>query len=556
VLVNYYHPILDSNGEIVSFITNIFTATSLTSQLQFFVKNIEGAEAYIIEMGTRNIVASSDATAALLTVDSVTNTATMIDVRDYTNVLISESAKELLSKYGNMFEHLDRDNINELRYFSKARGNAVWCDAQYLNGGDGLDWVLVLSISQHEFVGRYISAVSAALGISAVIGVGGLIIAVIAAYLIAKPLVSIVKEISYLEDMELDQIAVHPISIFAEIASIQGNFYTVVRRLIEYKAFLPSSVLQRDYGVEDVHEVESDFPIEKRSSVASIQESHSNSTTTSSHLAYRHFALGLESSDSCTLTAKLNGFNTLFQVYSPSEAVNWYGRVLEAVERCARISKGVLIHFDTNEFVIHWTSHAPSRHMLHCAQSMSEVIHNLIHQSGTSETDLSISIAVVFALTRYGNIGNKNMRKFCVLGPSPDISKKLATLSSKLKIGVVICDSLKIVNEKQFITRPIGYIKTESGSVLIHQNMGRKESINDEWMYEMERDKKHNQHEPYCNAFAFMEEKEYGAAFTILEELVESDPTDPLKKRLFELCQQAIQESCEHPKDLLTISDV
>jgi class 3 adenylate cyclase len=571
ILLEYIAPKLDGHGVVEAYSTYTLTAVTLSYQLKSYANNIDGADAFIIDISTGNIVGCSDMDTPII----VKSTLAMIQAKDFGNPLISRTAIALAEEYGDKYSSLH--GRGRFKYYHKELSALVDVTVSKYNGGSGLDWVLVLCVKEMELVGESIGGISGAIVGSVIIIAVALVIGLLYTILIVQPLKSFVVQLEYLETMQLDLVTDYPLSKFSEIAKMQGTFYHVVSRLREYKSFLPSHLLARDFGEEDdnhnddkslgiANSGKSSFSLSKASD-SETGSKMSGSSRRSSDKKRQMLALGLQFSKGCVATIRITNMKELFTQFTPMEIVVQHGALLAEVERAVKRTRGINASFNDHKFTIVWLDSSSNYVQLacHCCLMIQEGLKNMNHSG--KENMLNVEIAIASGELVFGNMGTKHKRQFTIFGPVDTLSKTMVSINREWEVSTLVNEDLMKKTSHLFTYRPIAQIYSSGNhtttsssekqeSTRVYQLIGRKIVKQDEWMYELSAKEKQD-YDQYIQGYELFMEGKYQESKEAFAEHLKMNEDDFATLKMIQLCQFALEDSSScatSPADRLTYS--
>jgi hypothetical protein len=464
-------------------------STSFNIALENFSKRIAGSCAYLVDI-TSGLMISS-AISSLLLVDTNAYPLRVLTPLEVDSQLIKDSISSIQKHYGKNYEKLSDKERIQLKYYQS--DNVLFISATVLKRDNGLNMLIVYVVPRRSFIGRYVGFVSTALVISAIVGIIGAIVGIVISVLVSLPLAKLVKQMSYLETMQLHEVREYPVSSLSEIATIQATFYVVVSRLKEYKAFLPSYVLARDFG-QDNSEKDTATDIQRMGTGTSFTESilsSSRRSSTASDISGAKFDtsfnLGLAVSKTTILTVNISLDMSKFL---PMEIVTQHGLLLRAVEIAGGNTHATLIHFDEHSFILFWYDSSKSNKLaIQCAFTIRDNFNKLQKRLEKENQDLmnmSITIGIDSSENYSGNIGTKVKRQFVTFGTCSNNSRELCLLNKTWGTDILISEAvLSYSILESFITRPIGTFTIDRNNIVVHQVTDKRHIHSDEWMYEV-----------------------------------------------------------------------
>jgi class 3 adenylate cyclase/type IV secretory pathway VirB3-like protein len=490
---------------------------------------------------------------------------------EYQNELLAYAAKLLREQYGDNYEEIKlepgKDSGSILVHNSKL-GGAILVDFQLYTDGYGIEWLVVLAITRSSFIGGYRSGVIIVGVISVIVTLVALVIGLICSVVIVRPLHTLQQKMKLVEYMQLQSCSILKLSNFKEVRNMQYSFLVMVRKLQEYKAFLPSYVLERDFGhlVDDEEHkdgtnIELSHTNKEVPSTSSKKSRISNSSDTdlsimSPRATAKHnsLALGLTVKQISILVLTINNFKGKVIGLSNEELVLLHGRFLNEVSRIATQTRGDLLSFDETTFVVTWgTIHAiPNLTSRPCSTALSlitfvEHLNMQLSQDGFIDP-ITISIGISSGEARVGNMGTRAKRAMKVFGTCEEQARVLCEMNSHWKTSILT--STLVHNEvcHHFQLRPLGKLSINNNDpVAVFELVDKIEFTHGEWMYEMvQKETIDGTNKAFSIADELAQEGKLFAAKEALEVYLSQNPTDTVATRLIEIYSQAIDLGKTH----------
>ncbi len=243
IWINYYAFYYNSTTQKNDYMAHgAFIATTMSNEVKTLTDTIPGSVIIMFERASANIIASSDIANNMLVNDG---SYSLVDARLYNNTVCATAARYVDNTYGFRKIGEAKNNMTEKGSFSFfSGGNKYVANFQYVTDGEGIEWIILMTIPETAFIGKYISSIAVMAAVSFAIMVLGTLTGLIATFLLIKPLYTLVQKMSLVETMDFEALGDYGkrLSLFGEVRSIQTAFLLMVEKLKEYKAFLPSSV--------------------------------------------------------------------------------------------------------------------------------------------------------------------------------------------------------------------------------------------------------------------------------------------------------------------------
>mmetsp|Transcript_7912 Transcript_7912/g.11737 ORF Transcript_7912/g.11737 Transcript_7912/m.11737 type:complete len:887 (+) Transcript_7912:186-2846(+) len=561
---------------------------------QFLSKNIRtDAVAFILDVNdygsgaSNTYIASSVASTSndLADLEKGKHSPELFTVSNYPNELIKSIGAEVVKRPALTSGSLDSFVVgtHDVDVFD------------FTNAG-GLKWKVVHALPTTAFI-------QAPLIIGIITGIISLIITILAltcgiltSVMIARPLMRLILEMSYVQKMKLDRINTTRLSYFNEIRQIQKAFYYMTDKLKEYKAFLPSNLLPSNVETEktpllakskDKTMVKSmgndasfaslgqaDEADSEVGSILSYQSSNINAInqakkkggflnrfngsfagSIASTVATARFNRQIEQKAVSTLHLQIAGFDRIVtRGFSPRDFVEQHGTLLDDIISIAGRQKGSICDFDSSGFVLGFNTTIPSKdHPTKACQTAIlirrklELLNKSWLESAKDEIHLHMGITTGECFV--GNIGSSQSKKPAVFGEPYEVASSFSTLCADLGVDVVIDEEtdkrIPHTNKEMYQTRPLDLIRipkiSTTTTYMAIQLLDHLKFEGDEWMYEMQNLARMKKYEPCVEAFQAFQRGDIEESLKIIAKYQESHPEEDEQlvrmKRLFSQCK-------------------
>eukprot|EP01065_Artemidia_motanka_P044145 TRINITY_DN6239_c0_g1_i2.p1 TRINITY_DN6239_c0_g1~~TRINITY_DN6239_c0_g1_i2.p1 ORF type:complete len:719 (+),score=234.58 TRINITY_DN6239_c0_g1_i2:1316-3472(+) len=345
---------------------------------------------------------------------------------------------------------------------------------------------------------------------------------------IIRPLLQLEFEMAEVACMHLERIDVEraPHSL-EEVGNMQKSFYIMVNNLIEYRNYMPKSILVEDDEEED--EVMDDDNQSSKGGSNTVRSSQSPNASKSdmSQALPRHRSsmmsskmAGTEKSQSVLLRDqaphKPAGLGEGLKKKSISVCVlniqNWHQHMegasdmgagsfsavlLMMLEAVTAPSKGVPETFNGDRLTVSWNAvKACNVHKPKCidtAYAIQTKLHSKEVEQG--KKGIHVSVACVTGDARVGNIGCPGMKKFSLMSPVVTWLYALERAGRRLSEVFVVDRWMFQETKNNYLYRAAEYAqytKRNPKPMLIYSLTGAKSASEDEWMYQLEEGEKND----------------------------------------------------------------
>jgi class 3 adenylate cyclase len=506
----------NSDGGISSTVTLILDGLEqLAKDIQ---KHMDGGIFFIMDRQSGKLLATSETTTDLY--ETVNSVDEILQATDSDHSFINQVATNLNEKYGNKFTSVHHTpNTPLLTHFSTKSEGLTYVGTMSITNGQGLDIILVLATPTLRLYGNvFVALVVVMVFTSLLVPFAGSLGWIQASRVVSNS-IDVDDMLRVIVTFKLEQVPIPKWSYITEYDRTRTSLYQVALKLIEYKAYLPSYILQRDFGVEDNTKTDKvrrgsliqEFRRPRSSSVDTNSSGNSLSKSTETF----KFSLGLDSLHTCIMIVQVQQYEEALNRLTPTEYVRKHGVLLNIVERAATKFRGTMTHFNQKGFVICWNNHTHrTMKTLSCEAAL------LIQTCFTSEEGMNISIGIAHESSYIGNIGTNTKKKYISFGKADKLAKIACSLCEEWGCGILVTETVTTKVADNFVLRPICSIQTKFAAeqTRLFQVVRFKQMKDDEWMYELEAKKKHEEYVKYCEAYRLFEVREFEKARELFEQ--------------------------------------
>eukprot|EP00756_Hemistasia_phaeocysticola_P020273 Hpha_TRINITY_DN15710_c3_g2::TRINITY_DN15710_c3_g2_i1::g.41677::m.41677 len=372
---------------------------------------------------------------------------------------------------------------------------------------------------------------------------------------IIRPLLELEYEMAEVATMHLETIDTdrtpHKLE---EVGNMQRSFFIMVKNLIEYRNYMPQSVLQ-DLE-EDEEEEEEQSETRRSTDAASTKKSQAQSGVSTaskrkSSAAQSKMSRMSQSQRSVLLRDKPQQKNSAMEGGLKKKPVSlvvinlksWH-KAAEVLTDCSEAHAGILSTilevlnpaskavpetFCGDRITISWNAvkacgtHRPKAvevaEAIDKKLKMSENIVSLMKGEA-----IETSIAVVTGEVRAGNAGCMGMKKFTFFSPNVTWLYALERIGKKAGCSFVADQFIFNETKNNYYFRTVELVRFEKRSpknLTVHEMTGKKEAGEDEWMYQLEEGEKSDPNAAWNN-FVAAAIKGDGEAADLLAKLKDS----------------------------------
>ena len=323
--------------------------------------------------------------------------------------------------------------------------------------------------------------------VTAVAVIGLLAIAVVFTRYITSPLLKLGSEMASVAVMDLEAVDTgRAVSQLSEVGMMQRSFVTMVANLVEYRNYMPQSVLVN----ESQDEEESLKSRNSHTTVASGGSSPTGSTASmvqNSEVVQTQKALlrveGMKKKKVSLAHMNVVAWHAFCKKHKDAEVLSAHGGVIERILVAVQHNKGVCDTFAGDKILATFNAFAPSAtHRVACVKAA--------HEAAAALGDVhKISYGCATGEARVGNMGCNGMKKVSILGQCMSWVVVLERWNKKRNLPGVIDRILSREVEGQVLVRCEGavlYEKHSEKAEPVYAVKGLCSSENEEWMYQLE----------------------------------------------------------------------
>ena len=361
--------------------------------------------------------------------------------------------------------------------------------------------------------------------VTAVAVIGLLAIAVVFTRYITSPLLKLGSEMASVAVMDLEAVDTgRAVSQLSEVGMMQRSFVTMVANLVEYRNYMPQSVLVNDSDKEEESVTES--ARDQRSQSGRSTRSHTTTRTQSSVVttqAQKALLRVEELKKKKVSLAHMNvvSWHAFIKKHKDSEVLSAHAGVIERILTAVQHNKGVCDTFSGDKMLATFNAFVPKPS--HCASCVKAA-----HEAATALGDVhTISYGCTTGEARVGNMGCNGMKKVSILSQSMSWVVALERWNRMNDLPGVIDRNLSRETEGQVVLRCAGavlYEKFSEKAQTVFAVKGLCSSENEEWMYQLE-SASNNPHALWNEVFEHIIRQDFEKASSLLDSVAQDQRT-------------------------------
>ena len=342
-----------------------------------------------------------------------------------------------------------------------------------------------------------------------------LAIAVVFTRYITSPLLKLGSEMASVAVMDLEAVDTgRAVSQLSEVGMMQRSFVTMVANLVEYRNYMPRSVLVNDSEQEVC---DTDTIQEETSNSGTF--SHSDETPSEAVMQNQKALLrvdGMKRKKVSLAHMNVVSWHAFIQKHKDAEVLSAHGGVIERILAAVQHQRGVCDTFAGDKMLATFNAFVPSAsHRVSCVQAA----HNAAKALGDAH---KISYGCTTGEARVGNMGCNGMKKVSILSQSMSWVVVLERWNRMNDLPGVIDQNTSRAVEGQVVLRCEGavlYEKLSDKAQVVYAVKGLVNMKNEEWMYQLEALAQSNPHALWNEAFAHIIAQEFGQAAFVLDSI-------------------------------------
>ena len=343
-----------------------------------------------------------------------------------------------------------------------------------------------------------------------------LAIAVVFTRYITSPLLKLGSEMASVAVMDLEAVDTgRAVSQLSEVGMMQRSFVTMVANLVEYRNYMPQSVLVNDSEQsEEVSGTESATRDTKSQSALS-QRSHTQSSAEVTQTQKTLLRVeGLKKKRVSLAHMNVVSWHDFCKNRKDAEVLAAHGGVMERILVAVQHNKGVCDTFSGDKMLATFNAFVPSAsHRVACVKAA--------HEAATALGDThKISYGCTTGEARVGNMGCNGMKKVSILAQCMSWVVVLERWNKKHNLPGVVDRILSRELEGQVALRCAGavlFAKLSDKAQVVYAVKGLCSVANEEWMYQLESAETNNPHALWNEAFEHIIKQDFGQASALLE---------------------------------------
>eukprot|EP01060_Flectonema_neradi_P013421 TRINITY_DN20181_c0_g1_i1.p1 TRINITY_DN20181_c0_g1~~TRINITY_DN20181_c0_g1_i1.p1 ORF type:complete len:859 (+),score=157.18 TRINITY_DN20181_c0_g1_i1:73-2577(+) len=381
-----------------------------------------------------------------------------------------------------------------------------FASAANFNDGHGIDWYIVSVVDRHYVLGEVDRATEATrisiesetasiddqlkqdrlVMILVIVGVAIFLMTAsfFAVLGVTKPIFTLKEEMASVAVMKLEIVDEDRSgSIFNEIAAMQSFFLLMVKRLREYREYMPASILLDESDDED-----EDCTATSRDGTQSVtislksssgEKTSTSVSTLSKKLEAHRITTEIRQKRVTVAMANIVGFLSEGRISKHRE-------YLALALHCCVTLKGVPDSFSGDRFIMTWNgAKLCGEHAVNAVTACLDLIRS------NSERSYTVSTAVAGGTVKAGNMGCDGLKKYTMVGPVLPLAFILERLNKVFQTSLLIDSTTESEAQRIYYTKLEDQLEYKKASrhnnkIRVHSIISKKQMEEAEWMYQIE----------------------------------------------------------------------
>ena len=293
---------------------------------------------------------------------------------------------------------------------------------------------------------------------------------------ITKPLIQLMEDMSHVAVMDLSSVdASRPLSSLSEVCAMEQSFKQMMKNLVEYRQYLPQSVLVDSATEETEAEEDTSTGIVSKHS---LSESAVSGTSHSMRAAAAAFSVAVKSKHVSIALSNINSLHATEQ----NKVVSTLSSYLEVLLESAKAARGIVDDMSGDKVTVCFnTVTGCASHKVHAAEYALAVRNRM-------NSGISVNVAIGSGSAVCGTVGCTGLKKYGVIGSVATDVRSLERCGSKWGVGVLADGDVGKAIDSHFTIRSFVKAKRANRKTTLLSEVvaAREAGQNEEWMYQLE----------------------------------------------------------------------
>eukprot|EP00759_Apiculatamorpha_spiralis_P035649 PhF_6_TR36301/c1_g1_i5/m.52999/K01768/E4.6.1.1; adenylate cyclase len=365
---------------------------------------------------------------------------------------------------------------------------------------------------------------------------------------LTSPIRSLSKDMGNVALMQLDEFDENKSKSFlSEINEMQHHFVVMVKNLMYYRSFMPSSLFAQNNDEQEEEEVD---VMSNKDRGRKAEEGASDAGATTSRISGSTSRKGLTSprrnqaeakqKKATVIVINVQGFHALLSSMGGTSAISSHTSYIRKVYDVVIQNKGTPDVFVGDRFIATWNMvRTIGGHQRHACQTVFTVMKSCL------AVPLQISAGVSSSSVHCGNMGCEGMLKYTFFGTCASLAPILERYHKRYKAPLLVDGNVEEEVHSHFILRKLDHVLlarlSKSSPIKVFELLGPKTAALDEWMYQLQESESDNPHADFNTAVEFYLHGKYDEALGILTK--ETCTIDEVHTRFVERLKLLLKQS-------------
>ena len=398
---------------------------------------------------------------------------------------------------------------------------------------------------------------------------------------ITAPMIVLQEDMASVACMDLEKVdLLRPTSGLEEVGSMQKSFLTMVKNLVEYRNYMPASILgSADDEEEEIVEKkvdEGDIKKKKddasQKSGASSQGSkskasmskasmskggNSHASSMSRLLAKKAVAASMDvkAKRITIFVSNIKRWHSVSAKQGPNESASIHSQYIKKVlDVVMGPLKGTPDVFLGDRFRATWHTVKPvATHRTNACNAALQCIKACKEILGDNGATLEVAVALSSGEVRCGNMGCDGMKKFTFIGAAASFVHVIERQTRKYGTAILIDGAVEEEARNNFVVRKVDHVlmtRLQDRPLRLFELVAGKAASDDEWMYQLQAGDSGNPYVAYSSAVDLYHKGSHAEGKATLEKCTVKDA---LFDRLMGLLDAAIASNATGDVELVDV---
>eukprot|EP01061_Rhynchopus_euleeides_P033598 TRINITY_DN5642_c0_g1_i4.p1 TRINITY_DN5642_c0_g1~~TRINITY_DN5642_c0_g1_i4.p1 ORF type:complete len:864 (+),score=295.38 TRINITY_DN5642_c0_g1_i4:234-2825(+) len=551
------HPAMPSlgpnhNGQ-VGMVSVSFVVAQLSHMLEHEGEEMPaGSLIYVVEKNpwtdvVGGLIATSDGSAEGMTESVHIANHTVMEDGVAVPSIISHHGRYILGDYDGGYEELAHESHHEMQEWATPTKEVYWTGAIEVVDSNLEIYLVVMCPRSSLLAALDVSTatintrredtkeqsnedekrgLTLMIGVTVAVTIVQLVVAVFLTHRIVAPLQQLSGEMHAIAHMDLESVdAKRPISMLSEVGSMQESFLGMLDRLIEYRNYMPQSLLAAQSDTEETEEGTAVDDLRARTQSRSLSETASRAssafgggTAMAKRKLNQDVNLMLRRKTVTVVALNVRNFLNAVRELTNHEISAMHSEMANTVLQAITQGKGLVENMMGDRVIASFNAFGP------CAEQRTFATRAAYRAKGELQSSgLSLSYAVATGDARVGSLGCSRLKKMTILSNIMPWVVVMETYN-KVNNNLGVADSFVVQDGCAFDFRCLGgvsYSKRLSKPICVYEVTAEAEEAEmGEWMYQLQQTESAMKYTHWNNTFRLVVEGKWDKARESLEHLV------------------------------------